>query len=378
MAVYATILLFFLSVHLCFAQIKVDTSFNEHTLVREVFVSDTSDIKTIYFYGSYQALGLITANKASFPFSKGIILSTGMAKSASRPNRSPNRSSALRTNGDKTLNKLSGQSSYDAAILEFTFRPRHNTLAFEYIFASEEYPEYVDKGFNDVFAFILTDLETRKEKNLALVPGTSLPVHVDNINHKRNTKWFISNTSIKNSPYLQVLEYDGLTKVLTARSKVIPGRYYRIKLAIADVDDMMLDSSVILKEKSFRSFPSETEKILSDSLAATLLFVYFDLESSSLSTKAKNELRTFAKQVLTYRPSAVRVTGHTDTRGSDAYNERLAFERVQSVVNYLATLGLRNKVKLYRQSLGEKQPVASNKMESGRMLNRRVELKMEF
>ena len=133
-------------------------------------------------------------------------------------------------------------------MLEFTFFPTHNTVSFDYIFASEEYPEYVNKGFNDVFAFILTDLTTNEQQNLAVVPGTQSPVQIDRINAKRNAAWFIEN-SHSNAPYRQWLEYDGLTKVLTAQASVVPNRPYRIKLAIADVNDYELDSSVILPGK---------------------------------------------------------------------------------------------------------------------------------
>lgn len=378
MAGFVTVVFFLLLSLPCLAQLQVDTSFSEQTLVLEVFVSDPTDINTICYHGSYQALGLLTAENNSFPYSKGIILSTGMAKSAAQPNRSPNHSAALYTNGDETLSKLGGSSSYDAAVLEFTFRPKQNTVAFEYIFASEEYPEYVDKGFNDAFAFILTDLETKEKKNLAVVPGTSLPVQIDNINHNKNTNLFLPNTRGSNSSYLKLLEYDGLTQVLTAQSEVVPGRCYRIKIAIADVDDRMLDSSVILKEKSFRSFHQLAEASSSDSDSNSPWRVYFDWNSSRLNKKEKNKLELFANQVLSYQPKAIYVTGHADADGSSDYNEQLARTRVQSVVNFLAQLGLRDKVILYRRSRGENQPIASNESEKGRATNRRVEIKMVF
>lgn len=375
-----TIALLVLSSFSCLAQVKVDTSYNEENLVREVFIGEQTILKTIRYRGSYQSLGLFECEDSEFPLVKGIILSTGKAKDAVGPNRSPTQSTAFYKDGDEHLSKLSGQNTYDAAVLEFTFLSTHNTIAFEYIFASEEYPEYVNKGFNDVFAFILTDLTTRKEKNLAIVPGTQLPVHIDHINDRKNVEWYISNTNRNTSPYYHLLEYDGMTKVLTAQASVVPDRYYRIKLAIADVDDAMLDSSVILKEKSFRNFnqPSITESKTEDKVPVIQpCRVLFDWDSWTLSEAAQAQLQEFATQVVMHSPKAIRVTGHTDALGSDEYNQELAKKRVQAVVNALASLGLRGKVNLYRHSKGEAEPIASNADEKGRSQNRRVEISVE-
>lgn len=364
----------------CLAQISVDTSYTAESLVREVFVGELSEVKTISFRGSYQSIGLFETEYSDFPLTKGIILSSGKVKSAIGPNDSPNQGTAFYKEGDEHLDKLSARTTYDAAVLEFTFLPRHNTIAFEYIFASDEYPEYVGKGFNDVFAFILTDIRARKEQNLAIVPNTQLPVHIDNINAQRNAKWFIDNTDRRSSPIHDILEYDGMTQVLIAQARVVPGRYYRIKLAIADVDDAMLDSSVILKEKSFRSFDQPISAEADSNVVASAIppsTVLFDWDSSELTEEARAQLRHFAEQVLTHSPQAIRVIGHTDALGSNDYNEKLARRRVQAVVNYLATLGLKGKVSLYRQSKGENEPIASNAEESGRSQNRRVEVRAE-
>ena len=84
-----------------------------------------------------------------------------------------------------------------------------------------------------------------------------------------------------------------------------------------------------------------------------------------------------AKQVINASSRAIRVRGHTDAQGADDYNQQLAQRRVQAVVNFLASLGLRGKVQLYRQSLGEVEPVASNADEAGRAQNRRVEVQVQ-
>jgi outer membrane protein OmpA-like peptidoglycan-associated protein len=353
-----------------YAQTAVDTSFTEDVLVTEIFLQSALKVSAISYRGSYQALGLFSSESPGFPIPKGIILSTGKASDAVEPNRSRSQSAILYRDGEKILDGLSGRETHDAAVLEFTFFPTHNTIAFDYLFASEEYPEYVNKGFNDVFAFILSDLHTEESRNLAIVPGTDLPVHIDNINEVNNPEWFIPNDQ-RQHPYYSALEYDGLTKMLSVEARVVPDRPYRIKLAIADVDDGKLDSGVILRANSFRSFDQPI-----DTPRATPVMVYFPLDSSELSESVREELRNFARRVLAASPSAIRVIGHTDALGSNEYNQQLSQRRVQSVVDFLGTQGLRGKVKLYRQSQGETQPVASNQAKDGRALNRRVEVQV--
>lgn len=357
---------------LLLAQAQVDTLFTEDVLVTEVFLQSAMKVNAISYRGTYQALGLFSCDHPDFPLPRGIILSTGKATSAAGPNRSHAQSTIFNRDGDEKLSRISARDTHDAAVLEFTFFPTHNTIAFDYIFASEEYPEYVNKGFNDVFAFILTDLTTKEQQNLALIPGTQSPVHIDQINATQHAEWFIENSQ-RDAPYHPWLEYDGLTKVLTAQARVVPHRPYRIKLAIADVYDGKLDSGVILREKSFRSF----DRPLPDTLRAAPVMVYFSLDSSELSEQAKADLRAFAQQVITASPRAIRVIGHTDAQGADDYNQQLAQRRVQAVVRFLASSGLREKVKLYRQSQGETQPIASNAEASGRAQNRRVEVRVQ-
>ena len=69
------------------------------------------------------------------------------------------------------------------------------------------------------------------------------------------------------------------------------------------------------------------------------------------------------------------VYGHTDSTGSDAYNQDLSERRARSVANYLAMRGV-SSARIRSQGFGEQYPVASNDTEEGRALNRRVEIKI--
>ena len=67
--------------------------------------------------------------------------------------------------------------------------------------------------------------------------------------------------------------------------------------------------------------------------------------------------------------------GHTDSVGSDAYNQKLSMRRSQAVKAYLVSKGI-DKTRIYTEGKGEKQPVADNKTKDGRAKNRRVEIEV--
>ena len=132
-------------------------------------------------------------------------------------------------------------------VLEFDFIPEQSELSFQYVFASEEYNEFVG-SFNDVFAFFLDG------ENIALVPGTTTPVSVDNVNNFSNAEFYKDNDpSDLGTPTPFRVEYDGFTVVLTAQAVLEPGVPHHIKLALADAGDSALDSAVFLAASSFVS-----------------------------------------------------------------------------------------------------------------------------
>jgi gliding motility-associated-like protein len=161
-------------------------------------------------------------------------------------------------------------NTYNACALEFDFIPIDSFFSFKYVFASEEYPEYACTPFNDVFAFFINGPGYAGNTNLALVPGTSIPVTINSINENNpmvDTFPNLNDTSYcramgpgspfniyyrDNSSGLELV-YDGLTTVLTASEKVSPCRTYHMKIAIADVGDEGYDSGVFLEENSFSS-----------------------------------------------------------------------------------------------------------------------------
>lgn len=101
--------------------------------------------------------------------------------------------------------------------------------------------------------------------------------------------------------------------------------------------------------------------------------VLFDFDKSDLTPAAKAQLDTLMDKLRNADVVSIRVIGHTDSKGSDAYNQALSERRASSVAAYLLSQGLAPN-KLTSEGRGESEPVADNASDEGRGENRRVEL----
>lgn len=153
-------------------------------------------------------------------------------------------STALGEPGDSALSALSGFSTYDAAAYSVTVVPNGNTLYVDYVFASEEYPEYVGSSYNDVMAVFVDG------QNCALVPGTQTPVSINTVNPGSNAQYYVDNT-FGAAGYGTTM--DGLTTPLVCSVPVTPGEPVVIKIAVADASDAVYDSAVALLDGGIRS-----------------------------------------------------------------------------------------------------------------------------
>ncbi|HET9630667.1 MAG TPA: OmpA family protein [Novosphingobium sp.] len=103
--------------------------------------------------------------------------------------------------------------------------------------------------------------------------------------------------------------------------------------------------------------------------------VTFDVGSYSLKPEFRATLDKVADSLKQYPDSLIDVYGHTDSTGSDAYNQTLSENRARTVANYLQMQGV-NPSRIRSQGYGETMPVADNATEEGRRKNRRVEIKI--
>ncbi|MGL5112969.1 MAG: choice-of-anchor L domain-containing protein, partial [Flavobacterium sp.] len=232
-------------------------------LVKNELLQNACANESNFKFSSPQGIGKFTNTNPNFPFQEGIIIRNGIAKHTEGSYTGSRESSQLNTNGDADLQLISnsnGQSTQitDVSFIEFDFTPISNNFSFDFLFASNEYGEF-QCGFSDIFAFVLTDISTGIATNLAVIPGTNLPVSVLNIRDDRyNTSCVSSNSTLfghfnMNNPSTSAINMRGETKILTASSAVIPNRTYRIKLAIGDYNDSNYDSAVFIKGGSFKT-----------------------------------------------------------------------------------------------------------------------------
>lgn len=203
------------------------------------------------FPSAERSWGYFEKGNSNFPFQKGIVLTSGYAKNAEGPDSGIESEGNNDWTGDADATYLAGASTRNVTVFEFDFVPQGNEISFNYIFASEEYPQFAcDSDYNDVFAFIISGPGITNDpglsgKNIARLPN-GLPVTINNVNDQGcgNSTYYVG------GPF-QAIEYGGRTVPLTAYSQVIPGQTYHIRLLVADAGDNQYDSAVFLEANSF-------------------------------------------------------------------------------------------------------------------------------
>ena len=241
--------------------------FTPENLISNIFLGDGVEVTNITYNGQAIAVGYFTGGQQAIGLERGIIMTTGRSETGNPfsneygSNATGFDFASTTLNGifpgnDPDLDPLASGLLYDIVWYTITFVPTSDTLRFRYVFASEEYPEFGCSMFNDIFGFFIEGPNYPIPTNIALIPGTALPVSINNIHPVNpisstpcpaiNEQFFINNNFTNKQP-----AYDGLTRVFTAEAIVVPCETYTIKLAIADVGDSTYDSGVFLEAKSF-------------------------------------------------------------------------------------------------------------------------------
>lgn len=206
-------------------------------------------INSASYTGANGASGTFDVGTDIIGIDRGILLTSGTVATALGPNDDDGAGEDNFRPGDAQLdNLIPGGATQDASVLTIHFTPTGNQIRFSYVFASEEYNEFVGSQFNDLFAFFVGST------NYAVLPGTNTPVAINNVNcgnplisfPPTNCSFFIDNTDAGLD-----IQMDGMTTVLTFTAPVNPGVQNTMRLAIADVSDGILDSAVFLAGGSF-------------------------------------------------------------------------------------------------------------------------------
>lgn len=479
-----------LSINFCFAQIRL-SSIDVDSWVKKNFSGQGVVIGNVRHTGYPLSILSYTSTGNVLQVQKGLILSSGNSFNVSGFNNSHNQSSTFGDIGspqkDANLSEIIKEKLYDICSIEFDFVPLDNSIQFSYQFGSDEYPEYVGTAYNDIFAFIVSDGSS--VKNIALVPGTTVPVSINTINFKTNAEHFIDNNLftqvlikrqqpikstyrgtfpgrvlrgiksiftasdiiegdrlvIQPDPNLMKtmdanlyrnLRYDGITKKLVAQTYVVPYKKYHLKIVIADASDNIYDSGVFIEDRSltskkdvlqpgFTDYPDLSkvidpnlilqgktlEEILPDQykkapekivIQTPVIVVqskkalsqpepikevqqaekeeiqnaviHFDFDQSDISVSEMIKLKEVMHRYAQIRKHyTFRISGHTDSIGSLKYNMDLSKRRNRAVadsINYI----LSEKIRIGSVNKAFTEPVADNSTDSGRQLNRRVEI----
>lgn len=250
-----------------FTTIKSDEELSNFLCSKEMKISD------VKYTNKASGVRMFTQTEpGEFSIVKGLMLTTGQAEGAKGPNNSPSTSfvnSVVPTQDKQLLGALQNTSTsvlfpsyitssgsvatasflFDQATVEFDIRINADSLVFKYAFASEEYPEYLE--FNDAFGLFITGVglnDNPKEStlNLATLPDGKTPISVSSINHLKNNDYYVPNDFKTNPKIFKTWQYDGFTKVMTAKVKIKPMHTYHIKLTIADYGDPFYDSAIFI------------------------------------------------------------------------------------------------------------------------------------
>lgn len=200
-----------------------------------------------YTNAAAPSIASYNAGLTNLGLTQGILLTSGNAFLATGPNNLGGAGACTNMPGDVQLNTISAATTHDACIIEFDIVPNCDTLRMKYIFASEEYPEYVN-SYNDVFAFFITGPGFTPNTNIALIPGSNTAVSIYNVNNgTANTGPCINCTYYVNNIGGNDMQYDGQTTILQTKIGIVLGASYHLKIAIADAGDCVLDSGVFLE-----------------------------------------------------------------------------------------------------------------------------------
>ncbi len=244
-----------------FGQIAVTNTQTPNQLVQNVLIGAGVTASNITFNTTtananaiQPSAGYFNANGTAFPLYAGVVLSTGNV-TALPGVASAFASQDLSGGSDPDLAAIEPAGIHDAAVLEFDFVATGDSVRFNYIFGSEEYPEFVNSGYNDAFGFFLSGPGiagpyANGAINIALVPGTSTPVTIDNVNSGSNSAYYQDNST---NPFGTTTVLDAFTTVLAAEAQIQCGQTYHIKIAIGDAGDGIYDSAVFLEANSFSS-----------------------------------------------------------------------------------------------------------------------------
>ncbi len=253
--------LFFVLLSLSFyasaqSNLFIDNSYSINEMIVDFFDNPDVTISNVSFSGSADAVAFFDAGDTNLGLGAGILFTTGTTNGvADAAFQFLSQSNA--TLGDDDLTALlNGNINHDAAVIEFDFTVAvSDVFEFNYVFGSEEYPEFSCSSFNDGFGFLisgpgLVGPYSNDAINICMVPNSNEAVAINSINDNPDCgdpafeQYYLNNESG------QHIVYDGLTTPLPASFNAVGGETYHAKLVIGDGSDTAFDSGVFLSVNS--------------------------------------------------------------------------------------------------------------------------------
>lgn len=250
------------------SELSIDQNANADEMAEAIF-GDGVQIVDATYTGDNRSSGIYTGGDDTspgvVPGDTGVILSTGRVRDFTNSNGEANQDTNTSTNtrgpnNNSDFNAAAGTNTYDASFLDVTFIPDSDMMTMQFVFASEEYPEFTNSIYQDFVGVWVNG----QQVDLAVGNGDADP---GNLSPDSNENLYIDNT---NSDFNT--EMDGFTVTMTLTFPVDAGEENTIRIGIADVSDSSYDSSLLIAgdsiqtdlialEDSTRIYPNGTKTI---------------------------------------------------------------------------------------------------------------------
>jgi hypothetical protein len=226
------------------SQVNLTSTSNTLSIVN-AFFGGGANITNVVVNCPSGAIGTYTTTSSctTLGIGSGIVLATGNISNINQPAGNLMSDYLGTYYVDPQLTSIVSNATNDVCILEFDIQPYCNQLLINFVFGSEEYPEWVGSSYNDAFGFFITGPGPAcnpggyNNTNVATLPNGT-PVSINNVNAGSNSAYYNSSSSC--------IVFDGFTTPITRTVNVCPCATYHFKIAIADAGDNALDSGVFL------------------------------------------------------------------------------------------------------------------------------------
>jgi hypothetical protein len=231
------------------SDLNYNLSASAEEMAEEIFGPGVTVLSASYS-GDSSASGIFsggdTIAPGATPADTGVILSTGRADDYTNASGEANQSTSRSTDtsgqdGTPDFDAAAGASTFDASYLDVSFIPDAEVMTMQFIFSSEEFPEYQSSVYQDVVSVWVNG----EQVQLELGSGTATP---DNVSSTTNQNFYLDNaTDAYNT------EMDGLTVTMTLTMNVNPDEVNTLRIGIADVGDSVYDSNLLIAGDSVQT-----------------------------------------------------------------------------------------------------------------------------